>query len=85
MVVELKRAPIMAIKPTGEEVQLAAGGHAAAGRAKAAWHAESPAAAAQALPATASSLPLIGLFGLLALAGAFALRTCRKAPSVRCS
>ena len=27
VVVELKRAPIMAIQPTGEEVQLAAGGY----------------------------------------------------------
>jgi hypothetical protein len=69
VVVELKRAPIMAIKPTGEEVQLA--------------EVVTPPPAevaqiAQTLPATASSLPLIALFGLLALGGALAVRVAEK-------
>jgi hypothetical protein len=72
-VFEMKRAPIMAIKPTGEEVQ-------------AAEVVTPPPAETQVsmadpiaeLPATASQLPLIGLFGILALAGALALRFAEK-------
>ena len=70
-VVEMKQAPIMAIKPTGEEVQLA--------------EAVTPPPATEVatneskveerrLPATASTLPLIGLLGLLALGAFFGLR-----------
>jgi len=68
VVVELKRAPIMAIKPTGEEVELA--------QVVTPPPAETQVAAApeKSLPDTASTLPLIGLFGLLALGGAFAVR-----------
>lgn len=72
VVVELKRAPIMAIKPTGEEVQLAE------------VVTPPPAEIAQTvpatetLPATASSTPLIALFGLLALGVALAVRTAEK-------
>jgi hypothetical protein len=72
VVAELKRAPIMAIKPSGEEVQLAevvtpppaeiAEAHPAA----------------ETMPATASSVPLIALFGLLALGGAWAVRLAEK-------
>ena len=72
VVAELKRAPIMAIKPSGEEVQLAevvtpppaeiAEAHPAA----------------ETMPATASSVPLIALFGLLALGGALAVRLAEK-------
>jgi hypothetical protein len=69
VVVELKRAPIMAIKPTGEEVQLAEVVTAPPAETSA------DAAPAPALPATASSLPLIGLLGLMALGGAFAIRS----------
>jgi hypothetical protein len=58
VVATLKQAPIMAIKPTGEEVQLAK--------------------LERALPATASRLPLIALFGLLALGGAMALRAVER-------
>ena len=70
VVVELKRAPIKAIQPTGEEVQLA--------------QVVTPpppaelvatAAAPAALPATASDLPLLALLGLMSLGGAFAVRT----------
>jgi len=72
-VVEMKRAPIMAIKPTGEEVQLA--------------EVVTPPPAAEVavasapekmLPATASPLPLSALLGLLALGGAWTLRLVQK-------
>jgi hypothetical protein len=70
MVMELKRAPIMAIQPTGEEVQLAA-----VVTAPPADKAVAMAPVAEAtLPSTGSSLPLIGLAGLMALAVAFAVR-----------
>jgi len=73
VVVQLKQAPVVAIKPTGEDVDLA--------QAVTPPPAEQP-AVAQAepatLPATASSLPLIALFGLLALGGAFTLRLVQK-------
>src|SRR5436190_14731768 len=63
VVVELERAPVMAIKPTGEEVEIA--------------QVVTPpppvelaqAEPAPALPATGSSMPLAALFGMLALAG----------------
>jgi hypothetical protein len=69
VVVEMTRAPIMAIQPTGEEVALA--------EVVTAPPAVEEVAAA-ALPATASNLPLIGLFGLMALLAAFATRTAAK-------
>jgi hypothetical protein len=67
VVVEMRRAPVMAIRPTGDEVQLAE-------------VVTPPPAVVEvaALPATASSLPLIGLLGLLALGAAFALRTAER-------
>jgi hypothetical protein len=65
VVAQLKQAPVMAIQPTGEEVELAeVVTPAAAGRSR----------RARPLPATASQLPLIALLGFLALGGAFALR-----------
>jgi len=87
VVVELKRAPIMAIKPTGEEVQLAevVTPPPAAEVAVAAAPAPSTAPATGTsneaepmLPATASNLPLMGLLGLVMLGGAFALRAVSK-------
>jgi hypothetical protein len=69
IVMEMRRAPVMAIKPTGDEVQLA--------EVVTAPPAETQVAVA-ALPSTASTLPLIALFGLLALAGAFVARTAVK-------
>jgi hypothetical protein len=66
VVVQLKEAPIMAIKPTGEEVQLA--------EVVTPVPEAPPTVAEETLPKTASPLPLIGLFGLLAMGGAFALR-----------
>ena len=72
VVVELKQAPILAIKPTGEEVQLAEVVTPPPAETQAA---AAPAAAPEAtLPATSSPLPLIGLLGLLALGGAFTAR-----------
>src|SRR5690242_19860138 len=65
LVGELKRAPIMAIQPTGEEVQVA-------------QVVTPPPAetlvAEQTLPKTASPLPFMGLLGLMSLGGAFAVR-----------
>jgi hypothetical protein len=71
VVEELKRAPIMAIQPSGEEVQLA---QVITPPPAETQVAETQVATARTLPDTASSLPLIALFGLLALGGAFALR-----------
>jgi hypothetical protein len=85
LVVELKRAPIMAIKPTGEELQLAevvtpppAETAVAAAPVAEAPMAAAPQEADRALPSTASSLPLMGLVGLLALGGFLALRAAEK-------
>jgi hypothetical protein len=69
VVVQLKEAPIMAIKPTGEEVQLAQVVTPPPAQAEVAEQ-----TLPETLPKTASPLPLIGLFGLLALGGALALR-----------
>jgi len=64
VVAQLRQAPVQAIQPTGEEVELA--------QAVTAPPPEQLVASA-ALPGTASDLPLIGLFGLMALCAAFAL------------
>jgi len=77
VVVELKRAPIMAIKPTGEEVQLAEVVTPPPAELVASAPAETGVMPAT-LPNTASSLPLIGLFGLIALGGALAIRARTK-------
>jgi len=79
VVMEMKRTPIMAIQPTGEEVQLAEVVTPPPAETQVATAPE-PAAAdrAEALPATGSSLPLIGLLGLMALGGAFAVRTAAR-------
>jgi len=70
MVMELKRAPIMAVQPTGEAVQLAVVVTPPPAEKVAAM---AP-AADEKLPSTASSLPLIGLAGLMALGAAFTVR-----------
>ena len=70
VVTEFKRSPVMAIKPTGEEVQLA----------EVITPPPAPTQLAMAeLPRTASRLPLIGLLGLLALAGALFMRRAQNA------
>jgi hypothetical protein len=69
VVAQLRVAPVQAIQPTGEEVELAQ-----------VVTSPPPAEliASSKLPATASSLPLIALLGFLALCGAFALRAAEK-------
>jgi hypothetical protein len=69
VVAELKRAPVKAIEPTGKEVELAQ-----------VVTPPPPAEVevARTLPATASQLPLIALFGLLALGGVAALGVVKK-------
>jgi len=74
VVVELKRAPIMAIKPTGEEVEVAA----VVTLPPASELEPQRTEVAMTLPHTASPLPLVALFGLLALGGAFAVRAAAK-------
>jgi hypothetical protein len=63
VVAQLRAAPIAAIQPTGEEVLLA----------QVVTPPPPAEFAASTLPATASMLPLIGLFGLLALGMSFVL------------
>jgi hypothetical protein len=70
VVAQLKQAPVMAVKPTGEDVELA--------EVVTAPPAEALVATNDArLPKTASPMPLIGLFGLLALGAAFGLQFAR--------
>ncbi|MGC9950276.1 MAG: hypothetical protein ABSF64_28250 [Bryobacteraceae bacterium] len=70
VVVALKEAPVMAAKPTGEEVELA--------EVVTPPPAETLVAMAPELPATAGKLPLIALLGLLALGAALALRVAER-------
>ena len=78
VVAELKQAPIMAIKPTGEEVQLAQvvtpppAAETQVATAPRRRHGRTT------LPATASQVPLIFVFGLLALGAAVAVRAVAK-------
>ncbi|HTA72239.1 MAG TPA: hypothetical protein VK776_28355 [Bryobacteraceae bacterium] len=74
VVVQLKQAPIMAIQPTGEEVQVAQVVTPPPVEV-AATVAVAPEAE---LPKTASPYPLIGLFGLLALSAALAIHVVAK-------
>jgi hypothetical protein len=68
VVVQLRQAPVMAIQPSGQEVQLA----------EVVTPPPPATLVAQSLPATASPLPLIALLGFLALGGAFVLRSAEK-------
>jgi hypothetical protein len=90
VVTQLRRAPIMASKPTGEEVQLAEAvtPPPAKAEAEASAAAQVPAqtaspqeaaAAVPMLPATARPLPTIASFGLLAVGGANGRPNVRKA------
>ena len=77
VVVQLQQAPIRAIKPTGEEVQLAE----VVTPPPAEMQVVAPAPTVTettTLPATGSNLPLIGLLGLIALGGAFVARTAAR-------
>lgn len=75
IVAELKRAPVMAVQPSGEEVQLAAVVTPPPAQAMTANAASTVATKTEELPATASDLPLIALAGLVALAGGLVVRT----------
>jgi hypothetical protein len=86
----LKTAPIVAVAPTGEPVELSqvvepppvaaepAAAPAPAAEPVTVATAEPVAAPAAALPKTASSLPLVGLIGLLMLCAGFALSAFSK-------
>jgi hypothetical protein len=76
VVVQLKQAPIMAIQPTGEEVELAQVVTPPPAQEQQADRAELMAATT--LPKTASELPLIALVGFLALGAAWTLRLVQK-------
>jgi len=77
VVAQLKQAPVLAIKPTGEEVELAQVVTPPPAETQVA-DAGTPNADTRTLPKTVSSLPLIGLFGLLLLGGAVTLRFVEK-------
>ena len=66
----LKTAPIIAVKPTGEVVEATEVVQAPPIEVAAA---ETPAAPAETLPATASHMPLVALIGLLSLAASLGL------------
>jgi hypothetical protein len=83
LVAELKRATIMAVKPTGEEVELAEvvtppADLTMATPAPSTADSALPSTADRTLPTTASSLPMVALFGFLALSAALALRLAEK-------
>jgi hypothetical protein len=75
IVAALRQAPVMAIRPTGEAVELA---QVVQSEPPAALAAEPTLVAKNRLPDTASSLPLVALCGLLALIGAFSIRVATK-------
>jgi hypothetical protein len=77
VVAQLKRAPIMAVQPTGEAVQLAQAvtPPPAAEMQPTAAPVQTAQLAAKTLPATASSVPLLALFGFLTLGAALTIRS----------
>jgi hypothetical protein len=80
-VLELQRVPVMTIKPSGEQVELAQAAPAPS-REREAAPAPAPTQVARNIPATlpdtGSPLPLTALFGMLALGGATLLRFAQK-------
>jgi hypothetical protein len=77
VVAVLQQAPVIAIRPTGETVELAQVTQSEPPPAATATVADATNYPAE-LPATASPLPLIALCGLLALGGALSVRSIRK-------
>jgi hypothetical protein len=78
-VMQLKQAPVMAVQPTGEAVEIAAVVTPPPAVELQADTTPAPTeVAALALPKTSSALPLIALFGLLALGGALGLGLVQK-------
>jgi len=65
--VQLKQTPVKAVRPSGEEIGIA---EVVLAQPVAVPQAATP----NSLPKTGSSLPLVGLVGLLALSGAIVLR-----------
>jgi len=76
IVVALQQAPVIAVAPTGETVELAQ--VVQSEPAPVATLVNEPAPTTQSLPGTASSLPLIALCGLLALGGAMLTRSIKN-------
>jgi hypothetical protein len=75
LVAELRRAPVTAINPAGEEVELAQVVTPPPAQAEvAAAEPQAARVAPTSLPDTASPLPLIGLVGMMALGAAVAVR-----------
>jgi hypothetical protein len=74
---ELERAPVTAVRPSGEEVEIAQV-VTPPPAAEVAQAAPAPTRAEPKLPTTASPLPLIALLGLLALGAALTLRVVEK-------
>jgi hypothetical protein len=72
VVVELEKAPVMAFQPSGQQVEIA---QVVTPPPVTLLAQNEP---ARTLPATGSSLPLVGLFGMLALAGALSLGLTQK-------
>jgi len=70
VVVALAQAPVMAVQPTGQEVEIA--------QVVTPPPTVAVAQAAPALPATGSSMPRVALFGLLALAGGLSMSLIQK-------
>ena len=77
-VMELRRIPVEALTPTGEEVRLAQVVTPPPAQPDEAAASRAAPQVAETLPDTASSVPLIGLFGLMALGAAFAVRAAAK-------
>ncbi len=73
VVVQLRQAPVLAVTPAGEDAQIAEVVTAPPAEILTAENT----APARELPSTASPLPLIGLFGLLALGAALGLQLAR--------
>jgi hypothetical protein len=81
VIAQLQQLPVMAVRPTGEVVEVAQVVQTTPQATVAVEPAVAAAPvqlAANTLPATSSDLPLIGLFGLLALGGGFTIRAVRK-------
>ena len=87
VVTELAQAQVIGVKPTGDAVELAQAVQSAPSLGSVVLAQQRPQAAEtpapapaeeKELPATASSMPLIGFCGLLALGGAIAVRSMRK-------
>src|SRR5271165_2577486 len=81
VVVQLKRTPIMAVQPTGEQVEVAQ--VVTPPPSTETQVAATPATPQETLPATASWMPFLALCGLLALSGSFALLAIRKRIAVK--